>query len=322
MSAARILGVVVLSVFALAGCSTASAPPEPPAPVVVPSPPALLPAPQRVVFGERFDIADEFGTVVAKAAFTSLELDPDCTPDYGGQPPASGHYMFIGMNIQTTAAFIPGGGYGYPHFGEFSVRPADGPVEGYVAPEQGSDLCLPNEDNLALNTFAPTSEYQGSLVIETDHAAGELVYLPQSLTHTAGWKITYPAGAATTPEAIEPTVSDDPADHCDDPDWWNARQAGDPGDYVAACGQYPYWLEEPVPYDETDAGLVMPENDPNFVPPICSDTITESCTPAEDTGYVDENGNGLDDYYESDEYRAADPHWAGCLDATIPPEQC
>jgi hypothetical protein len=39
--------------------------------------------------------------------------------------------------------------------------------------------------------------------------------------------------------------------HCDDPAWWNARQVGDPGDYVAACGTWPSWIAPPV--DETGA---------------------------------------------------------------------
>lgn len=41
-----------------------------------------------------------------------------------------------------------------------------------------------------------------------------------------------------------------------------------------------------------------------------------------DTGYTDANGNGLDDFYETDEYREYDPHWAGCIDDTTPPDQC
>ncbi|RZT83251.1 hypothetical protein EV383_0050 [Pseudonocardia sediminis] len=37
--------------------------------------------------------------------------------------------------------------------------------------------------------------------------------------------------------------SEAPADHCGDAAWWNARQVGDPGDHVAACGTWPSWID-------------------------------------------------------------------------------
>ncbi|WP_132425864.1 hypothetical protein [Pseudonocardia endophytica] len=45
-------------------------------------------------------------------------------------------------------------------------------------------------------------------------------------------------------ETAEPSASS--SGHCDDPAWWNARQVGDPGDYVAACGSWPSWIDPPV----------------------------------------------------------------------------
>ncbi|WP_139323829.1 MULTISPECIES: hypothetical protein [unclassified Pseudonocardia] len=38
-------------------------------------------------------------------------------------------------------------------------------------------------------------------------------------------------------------TADDTTDRCDDPGWWQSRQTGDPGDYVAACGTWPSWVE-------------------------------------------------------------------------------
>ena len=56
------------------------------------------------------------------------------------------------------------------------------------------------------------------------------------------------AAAAAEAQAAEDAVAEeatsDPSAHCDDPAWWNAQQSGDPGTYVEACGEYPYWLEE------------------------------------------------------------------------------
>jgi hypothetical protein len=41
----------------------------------------------------------------------------------------------------------------------------------------------------------------------------------------------------------EPAAITGSSGHCDDPAWWNARQAGDPSDYVAACGEWPSWID-------------------------------------------------------------------------------
>lgn len=41
----------------------------------------------------------------------------------------------------------------------------------------------------------------------------------------------------------EPEPSTSGADHCGDVAWWNARQQGDPSDYVAACGTWPSWID-------------------------------------------------------------------------------
>lgn len=57
-----------------------------------------------------------------------------------------------------------------------------------------------------------------------------------------------PAPTTTTPAPAKtsdakPPPTEDP-NHCNDPAWWN-KQAGDPGQYVQACGEWPYWLPEP-----------------------------------------------------------------------------
>lgn len=54
-------------------------------------------------------------------------------------------------------------------------------------------------------------------------------------------KTTIPSAPAPTTTAEE--VSDDPSDHCGDQAWWEQRQIGDPGDYVAACGVWPEWVD-------------------------------------------------------------------------------
>jgi hypothetical protein len=320
MSADRLLAVFALGVVSLAGCSSAPAEISPQAAPVVVAPAPVPWEPQTVALGQISPIVDEVGTVIAKAAFTSLELDPECSPTYGVEPPATGHYMFVGMSVETTADYHGEGSFNYPSAHDFDVVPADGPTEGDVYPSPGSHLCLPEDkESFGFSTWMANGEYEGWTVIDTQHASGDLVFVPHFFTHTPGWKIAYAAGpaAASTTAPAPPAVSDDP-NHCNDPDWWNARQAGDPGDYVTACGQYPYWLEEPVPYDETDTGLVMPEDDPGFVPEPCNGPDDESCTP---TGY--EYG-----YQRCGELCGEEPtsgdeqHRFGCEQGYIPSEEC
>lgn len=336
MSAVRLICALALGALVLAGCSGA---PAPPAPVAAQPSPAPVLEPQTVTLDEQFEIIDEFGTVIATAAFTRLELDPECNPAYGGEPPETGHYMFIGMSVETTAAYFGEGSFTYPSAHDFDVVPADGPTEGDVYPMAGGgDLCLPDDkEAFGFSTWTANGEYEGWIVLETQHPAGELVFVPHFFTHTAGWSITYPtepAPAVETSAAAEPAVAADPADYCDDPDWWNARQSGDPGDYVAACGQYPHWLEEPYGYDDgyQSDGLES----------ACADgtaSVEECFGPGSD-----QNGNGVAD---ANEYcdgtngpdcipRAYSPgteggeeptsgetqHQYGCEQGYIPPEEC
>ena len=89
--------------------------------------------------------------------------------------------------------------------------------------------------SLSLATAAPRVQAAGAPVVVPGATVAELVPAP-------------PVPARVVPEfplrADEPEPVDvAPADRCDDPAWWNARGAGDPSDYVAACGTWPYWVD-------------------------------------------------------------------------------
>ncbi|MQA12842.1 MAG: hypothetical protein GEV09_01370 [Pseudonocardiaceae bacterium] len=317
MHAVRTVGVVVFAALALAGCSNASAPSAVPAPVAMQPPPAPALEPQRVELGEQFEIIDEVGTVIATAAFTSLELDPECNSDYGGEPPDTGHYMFVGMKVETTVDYYGEGSFTYPSAHDFDVVPTDGPTEGDVYPMAGGDLCLPDDkEAFGFSTWTANGEYEGWIVVETEHAAGDLMLLPHFFTHSAGWKIAYPVAPPATVEettqAASPAASESPSDHCDDPDWWNSRQSGDPGDYVAACGEYPYWL--PDPNDETDVGVQDPCLGPNADVEACSDGYSDD---SEKPNYLGPNENTTEDGYGSEWTRDQ-----ACAAEAISPEEC
>ncbi len=57
-------------------------------------------------------------------------------------------------------------------------------------------------------------------------------------------RLPWPPTAPLSPELRAAWLADrdGPAEtnnHCNDPDWWNAQQSGDPSDYVSACGEWP-----------------------------------------------------------------------------------
>lgn len=303
----RVLAALALgsgAVLGIAGCSNTPAepltPPAAPAPVTPPAPAE----PQTVQLGEQFPITDEHGVVIAQASFIELERDPECNSTYGGDAPATGHYMFIGMNVQTTANYYSGGSFTYPSEHDFDVIPADGPTEGDVYPKAGGDLCLPDDkEGFGFAPFTANGKYEGWIVIETQHPAGELLFLPHFFTHTPGWKIAYPAAGTADPQSapvIEEAETDVPSAHCEDPDYWMSRSSGDPGDYKAACGSYPYWLEEPAD-DYVSDGLEGECSDPNspyYGSPECGGEQ-----------YYDTSGDAQYDYFCDPESEAYTPEY-------------
>lgn len=54
-----------------------------------------------------------------------------------------------------------------------------------------------------------------------------------------------PAPGASAP-TTEGTPDNGKKEICDDREYWESQQSGDPGDYEALCGHWPTWLEEPV----------------------------------------------------------------------------
>lgn len=41
----------------------------------------------------------------------------------------------------------------------------------------------------------------------------------------------------------EPETTSGATDRCGDRSWWEAREEGDPGDYIAACETWPSWVD-------------------------------------------------------------------------------
>ncbi|MEU6700155.1 hypothetical protein [Pseudonocardia sp. NPDC046786] len=89
--------------------------------------------------------------------------------------------------------------------------------------------------SLSLATAAPRVQAAGAPVVVPGATVAELVPAPPVPARVVpGFPLR-----ADEPEPVDVA----PADRCDDPAWWNARGAGDPSDYVAACGTWPYWVD-------------------------------------------------------------------------------
>ncbi len=80
-----------------------------------------------------------------------------------------------------------------------------------------------------------------------------------------------PLPARVIPDVPLPTPEPEltAADRCDDPAWWNSRTTGDPGDYVAACGTWPSWIDRgdaPCGPDEQDCSTAVESHGPGAAP--------------------------------------------------------
>lgn len=92
---------------------------------------------------------------------------------------------------------------------------------------------------LSLAQASPTVQAAADSPVASAITAGPTV--PDLLPAPAFPDLDLPELPLPAP-APEP-ASAGPSDRCDDPDWWNARQQGDPSDYVAACGTWPSWVD-------------------------------------------------------------------------------
>jgi hypothetical protein len=267
-----------------------------------------------VALGQTFPIVDEFGIVIAKAAFTSLELDPECSPTYGGEPPATGHYMFIGMSIETTADYYGEGSFTYPSAHDFDVIPAGGPTEGDVYPSSGSDLCLPDDkESFGFSTWTANGQYEGWTVIDTQHATGDLVFVPHFFTHMSGWKIAYSADSAAA-STIAPAPPAEPAptqksSNDDGPDFEEPGGDGFVSDGLeSACAQGTASREECFgPNADNNDNGVADANE------YCDGTNSPDCIPR---AYSPGTEGGEDSTSGEEQYQH------GCEQGYIPPEEC
>lgn len=177
-------------------------------------------APQQVVLNQRFDILDNYGTKMADAAITSIEVDADCSESkkYSSEEskPERGHFVILAMDIATTAEFRPDQ-VGYPNPNDFTFTGPDGYTNDAV--DAATAYCVPQDDTF--DVMSPSRKYRGALTLDLKSTAGTLTYKPRSNSAWPGVTIALPAApaapatATTTPAKPTTNEPQEPALTCE-----------------------------------------------------------------------------------------------------------
>lgn len=132
-----------------------------------------------------------------------------------------------------------------------------------------------NTDSVTTSSVRPGKSRTFTQQITVPYSTSTLTVELGLGKHTPKWRGKIGGTPAKQAEP-EPAVEADP-NHCDDPNWWNAQQQGDPSEYVRACREWPYWVdrgETPCLPDERNCPV---------------DTVD----PCEQTGTCGESGEGM-----------------------------
>ncbi|MEQ3552144.1 hypothetical protein WIS52_16855 [Pseudonocardia nematodicida] len=104
-----------------------------------------------------------------------------------------------------------------------------------------------------------------------------------------------PLPARVIPELPLPVPEPEPqvttVDRCSDRSWWDSRQAGDPGDYVAMCGTWPSWVDRgETPCLPGESGCTPAEPQDTGAPPYLGPTEGRAWSP--EYGYFEGRDDG------------------------------
>ncbi len=222
MTIGRVLTTLAVAVPLLAACTASPSPPPAPAPTPPPPTPTVI-----KTWGESIDNGK--GVVFSVAA-------PEWVDNYDGRS-----VLLVTMTAENNGpAELSNVG-----MSEFRTDKGEPAIEaGPRDIDDGPTSVLAGESyrgQIALTLPAGSTDLRVTIAqgMSTAGAIGDQLKVN---AHFKG-AIPAPGGAETEPVA-ETTRSTDP-NHCNDPEWWNAQQSGDPSTYVDACGEWPSWLETP-----------------------------------------------------------------------------
>jgi hypothetical protein len=165
-----------------------------------------------VSLGERFNIIGRDHEALGSAAFTAIEVDPDCSAamkKYGDSgKPEHGHFIAVAMDVATTPQLDPQQ-FNYPTGYDFTITGPDGYTEGGL---EASSSCLQDRGTFG-TPFAPNRKYKGWVLLDAPAATGTLTFRPHFANQTMnpGITIAIPASGNAS-AAAEPSVTEDASD--------------------------------------------------------------------------------------------------------------
>lgn len=166
--------------------------------------------PQQVTLNQRFDILDSYGTKMADAAITAIQVDADCSESTKylatKSTPKRGHFVTMSMDIATTPQF-QASQVGYPTEHDFTFTGPDGYTDNAV--DATAAYCVPQDETFSVMT--PSSKYRGSLTLDLESTSGTLTYKPHFNTAWPGVTIALPAAVAppSPPATTTPTTREE-----------------------------------------------------------------------------------------------------------------
>ena len=111
-----------------------------------------------------------------------------CDDPYGLSEPENGRFISLSFRIESMAKVDNFAQLPNPF--EFSIYSPEGVVESNVS-TVGTYACLPESQRLASGSLAPSSRYEGSIVLDTKNKAGIIAYRPGGGYSNTGFEISF-----------------------------------------------------------------------------------------------------------------------------------
>lgn len=150
---------------------------------IVPSTEQEPVGPLQAEYGMPFSVVAPTGEKLGAVTILDVELDPDCTTDYGPVKPADGTYVAVQLQVETNANLDTFRFMRTSNRDFQAISP--GGITKSVYTQEG--LCLADRDGFA-ELFQPARKYEGWVLLDVDDPASQILYLPQNApAGTTAW---------------------------------------------------------------------------------------------------------------------------------------
>lgn len=137
--------------------------------------------------GERAGIGNNESDARAWFTLDRIEVGPKCT---GTVQSENGHLIALTFAVATTA-LLDRSDLWFIRAQHFEVIGPDGITDAHVETSAGNG-CLPDRDELPDKPYAASSNYVGTVVLDSRHASGLITYRPPVELAGAGWEWAMP----------------------------------------------------------------------------------------------------------------------------------